>query len=125
VLCRCSRSVATGTGHIHQKEAGARVARVCDELHRLCASFLSSSLTLLQFVEMWAASAVVDAASNTYLIIATLQEDGTLLRVVDINSKSLSFASIIANCSLPYGLLGGFHVLDAPDDSNTLFRDDD
>jgi hypothetical protein len=74
---------------------------------------------------MWAASAVVDAASNTYLIIATLQEDGTLLRVVDINSKSLSFASIIANCSLPYGLLGGFHVLDAPDDSNTLFRDDD
>jgi hypothetical protein len=65
---------------------------------------------------MWAASAVVDAASNTYSIIATLQEDGTLLRVVDINSKSLSFASIIANYSLPYGLLGGFYVLDAPDD---------
>jgi hypothetical protein len=52
--------------------------------------------------ELFAATAALDPVNSLFLLTVSFADDGMLTRVVDIDSKSPTYASIVANYSVPH-----------------------
>lgn len=67
---------------------------------------------------LYAATAAIDAARSLYLLTAEFADDGTFMRVVDIDASSATFGRIVANLTVsPDPFLSNFHALGSPDDA--------